>query len=248
MSCDEIASLLSPYVDNELTLSECAKVNEHLCKCESCTAQFLSFQNLHRLMGESNLRYKLPSDLERRILKMQPRRRRFKTTFFVRNMGWIAALFVATIAISQFRYFEVKSQNELAHEVLSEHVRALQTGHLIEVVSTDQHTVKPWFNGKVDFSPVVKDLKEFDFPLIGGRIDYLSGHPVATIVFQRRKHVIDLFVWPEESVQKTGEQSFSINGYNILKWSSDGFLYWAISDLNSTELNEFTQYYKNKKL
>jgi anti-sigma factor RsiW len=110
-------------------------------------------------------------------------------------------------------------------------------------VSTDQHTVKPWFNGKLDFSPPVKDLKAQEFPLIGGRLDYIGGRSVAALVFHRNKHVINLFIWPVNEKDSNPAVPASIQGYNVIHWTNTGMTFWAVSDLNEKELMEFVQDY-----
>jgi anti-sigma factor RsiW len=116
----------------------------------------------------------------------------------------------------------------------------MMLNHLVDVPSSDQHTVKPWFNGKLDFAPYVEDLAADGFPLVGGRLDYIDNRTVAALVYQRRKHSINLFIWPSPGADKPAQQ-FSVNGYNIIRWTNSGSTYWAVSDVNSTDLSEFAK-------
>ena len=119
--------------------------------------------------------------------------------------------------------------------------------HVLDVASTDQHTVKPWFNGKVDFSPPVKDLAAEGFPLTGGRLDYVGGHTVAALVFQRNKHIINLFVWPTKEADSKPATIKPSQGYNLIRWSKGGMAFWTVSDLNQKELMEFVQHFTTDK-
>src|SRR5438067_111092 len=127
----------------------------------------------------------------------------------------------------------------LTEEIVAGHVRALQPGHLQDVASEDRHTVKPWFDGRIDFAPPVKDLAAQHFPLTGRRLDYLNGRPVAALVYQRDKHVIDLFVWPAGG--ETPPQTAERQGYNIVHWSQNGMAFWAVSDLEAAQLQQFAE-------
>ena len=129
--------------------------------------------------------------------------------------------------------------NALAEEVISSHVRSLLATHLLDVPSTDQHTVKPWFDGKLKFSPPVQDFADRGFRLIGGRLDYVNGREVAALVYQRNKHFINLFIWPSESDRDAAAQSFAKDGYHVLHWVRDGFEFWAVSDVIDGDLRGF---------
>jgi anti-sigma factor RsiW len=127
----------------------------------------------------------------------------------------------------------------VAQEVVSSHVRALMGEHLFDVKSTDQHTVKPWFLGKLDFSPPVTDLAQAGFPLTGGRLDYVAGHPVAALVYTRGQHTINVFVWPEGSDTIRSGDARTIRGFHVRHWTDGGMAYWAVSDVNDADLDQF---------
>src|SRR5205809_485025 len=124
----------------------------------------------------------------------------------------------------------------LATQLLASHVRSLMANHLTDVASSDQHTVKPWLDAKLDFAPAVVDLSEKGFPLIGGRLDYLDSRPVAALIYQRRKHFINLFVWPAAPDATRTPKIITRQGYQLLHWVDSDFVYWAVSDVNVNDL------------
>jgi anti-sigma factor RsiW len=222
MSC-ETARLLAENNDPALA--------EHLESCPSC------------VIGAHALYYEAPPGLERKI--RQSLRRETKAHSYLQDwrLAAIAAslLLIASLAanIQLFRS-RVPAQQLTADAVISAHLRSLAGKHLLDVPSSDQHTVKPWFNGKLDFSPPVKTLP--GFPLIGGRLEYLEGRPAAALIYGRNKHIINLFIWPvpKPAPQKTTTH----NGYHLETWSSDGMTFWAVSDLNEPELQDFITLYR----
>jgi anti-sigma factor RsiW len=201
---------------------------QHLLTCPSC------------IIGEARY-YEAPPGLEQKI--RQSLQRENSTAPPWRWLAIAASLLLAVsigwnIALVKSR---VDPQQVMVADVLSAHVRSLAGTHLLDVPSSDQHTVKPWFNGKLDFSPPVKDLE--GFPLLGGRLEYFDGRPAAALIYGRRKHIINLFVWPARS---TGEASETRNGYNLESWYSGGMAFWAVTDLNEGELRQFVKLYRKE--
>ena len=261
MACAENETLLHAYLDGELDLMSTLRFEAHLKECDACAAEHQSAQTLRAAIQSPELYFKAPGGLAGRVrlaleqseagtpnrrapVEAFPRRpetlrpERAPRTRLAWAVGGLAAAAVVVVAAVLGSIVSGRSGDALlAREVLSSHVRSLQASHLADVLSSDQHTVKPWFNGKLDFSPPVKDFTAQGFPLIGGRLDYLAGRPVAAIVYQRRKHVINLFVWPlaGEHALKAQEQQ----GYHLLRWTEGGMTYWAASDLGWDELKEF---------
>src|SRR5215472_572186 len=161
-----------------------------------------------------------------------------------RNWLAVAAAVLITFAVSWRIAPEVANRGNsdlLTQELVTSHIRSLQPDHLFDVKSTDQHTVKPWFNGRLDFSPPVRDLSDEGYPLVGGRLDYVDHRAVAALVYQRRQHLINVFIWPEAKGTEEALKTRSVQGYNMIPWASGGMYQCAVSDLNSGELEQFTE-------
>lgn len=248
MNCPEMNPLLHAYVDGELDVMRSLDVERHLKTCAACSAAKRSLQSLHSALRHSGLSYSAPSSLRKRLLSEvseNPNETR------PRNSApwlwqWLAvgALGFAVMTL-MLRPAGVSNQNRLADEAISSHVRSLMPGHLIDVVSANPHTVKPWFNGKIDFAPTVKDLTEEGFPLIGGRLDYLDSQTVAALVYKRNPqtndglgHTINVFVWPAKRIESGIIQT---RGYNVINEDVNGLQYSIVSDLNSKELGDFAR-------
>ena len=248
MSCLETQGLIHGFIDGELDLVRSIEIERHLEACESCSRAYRVQQDLKRAFQAAPLRFSAPPDLRKRIQSSLrkagepvPGSRAFLWLPTWRWAGAVAALvLVAVVSWNLARLSQAPSGDEVvAQEVIDSHVRSLMVNHLADVPSSDQHTVKPWFNGKLDFSPPVEDLTKEGFPLVGGRLDYLENRPVAALVYQRRKHFINLFIWP--SAHDSGERTVTRQGYHLLHWTKSGMAYWAVSDLNYGELQEFVQ-------
>jgi anti-sigma factor RsiW len=250
-SCQDFRGLIHGYADGELGVSESVSLERHLATCPACAQELKNVQELRSALKSPSLYYEMPKGLEKKIFSAVQKAQKNEQSLWGRllTLQKTAALVAAAI-IAAFS-FQLGSNlpsrfgaHGLAQEVISEHVRSLQAQHLLDVVSTDQHTVKPWFTGKLDFSPKVKDLKDQEYPLIGGRLDYLSGHTVAAIIYRRHGHVINLFTWPEQK-ENQALRSESHQGFNLIQWSENGMQYWVISDLNAAELQQFVGLYRS---
>ena len=244
MACTDKASLLHGYLDGELDLVRSLELEEHLKGCPRCAEELESQRSLRTAIRSAGLYERAPQGLETRIRASLPRERTAKVTPFPRRVIWnwiavaAAILFAVYLGWRTLPGLVGRSEAQLlAKEIVASHIRSLQASHLTDVFSTDQHTVKPWFNGKLDFSPPVKDLAADGFPLLGGRLDYFDGHSAAALVYQRRQHIINLFVWPEQGSDAT-PQFESVQGYKVLRWRRAGMGFAAVSDLNPGELRQ----------
>src|SRR5437867_12908427 len=164
------------------------------------------------------------------------------------GLGLAAAIIFAAIIFSNLAPMLRRpgADQFLATQLIASHVRSLMVNHLTDVASSDQHTVKPWLDAKLDFAPAVVDLSEKGFPLMGGRLDYLDNRPVAALIYQRRKHFINLFVWPAGSDAAGGTKAMMRQGYQLLHWVDSDFNYWAVSDINDKDLQEFKQLFEEQ--
>jgi anti-sigma factor RsiW len=207
-------------------------------------------QGLKKALKQDALYFTAPAELRRRIKAELPSPAKDVPLRQAWSWNWLTTTMSGAFAVCLALLLLVRpsSQQPLAQEIVSDHIRSLMGNHLMDVVSTDQHTVKPWFNGKVDFSPPVKDLAAKEFPLIGGRLDYVNGHSVSALVFQRHKHIINIFIWPAPEENSKPTALTPIQGYNQIHWSGAGMTFWVVSDLNENELMEFVQDYEAEGL
>lgn len=237
MSCETIEHDLDAYIDQELDSASAQIIREHLEGCERCRGRVSKHQALGRLI-RSTPYFTAPQHLRARVAAQTTR-----SAMTRRVLTWAAA---AALIISVGGGLTlVRSTNArrdaILEEVVDGHLRSLMGDHLFDVRSTDQHTVKPWFLGKLDFSPTVVDLAAIGFPLVGGRLDYLSGRPVAALVYQRRQHTINVFVSPASGDTAGAIERHTVRGFHVRHWIRDGMSFWAVSDLNEAELAEFVR-------
>jgi len=242
---------LSAHIDGELSADRSQEIAEHLTTCAQCSAEYEAMLETIAALHSQIQRYTAPDVLRARIraavattpsetVPVVPPR-------LARHGRWrraavaAAALMVAAAlgsAVTLATRTRAAGAPPIAAEVLASHVRSLMPDHLTDVRSSDQHNVKPWFNGRLDYSPTVPRLDERGFPLIGGRIDYVGGRPVAVIVYGRRQHMINVYAWPTREAD-AAPTATAANGYNILHWRSGGTERWVVSDLNAEELRAF---------
>jgi anti-sigma factor RsiW len=248
LSCQRAQELIHGYVDGELDLARSLEVEQHIHECDVCGRTYRNQNALRSSLKHDSLYYSAPEKLKKRIQSSLRKESSSKVSQRVFGWRWLTVgaslAFMLLLGVAVWRFVPVSirpSGDELlAQEVLSDHVRSLQMpGHLTDVLSTDQHTVKPWFDGKVDFAPPVKDFASQDFRLYGGRLGYLNNRPVAALIYQRRLHYINLFIWPAEQASSTDQVAIQRQGYNLIHWCGSGMNFWAISDLNGVELREF---------
>jgi len=244
MTCAETETPLHALLDGELDAGHARDVEGHLADCPRCAAQLDAYRALHQAMSAPQLRYAAPVSLRRSIEAMLPPvpaapRRATNRRAVLKGFVMGTALSTAIAASLVMTVIGTDQDQRVLGDVVSAHVRSLQGEHLTDVQTSDQHTVKPWFNGKLDISPPVVDLTAQGFTLIGGRLDYLDGKTVASIVYRRRKHVINLFVADGAASENQKVKRETMQGFNILRWTTGGFEFFAVSDINAEELQEF---------
>ena len=270
MNCEEATKLMDGYLDGELDPITSQTIEQHLRDCRNCDQAYKTHGSLIRAIGNATPYYKAPAELRERIQSslreeiaerpmrdvgrdaqpLFPRKQpELRTILSGASWNWLAL--AATILLAAIigwnllpRLQRPGADQFLATQLIASHVRSLMANHLTDVASSDQHTVKPWLDTKLDFAPAVADLASEGFPLVGGRLDYLDNRPVAALVYQRRKHFINLFVWPVESNAAKGTETISRQGYQLLHWADSDFNYWAVSDVNANDLQTFKQQFE----
>ena len=267
MNCEEATKVMDGYLDGELDPITNQAIEQHLRECRNCDQAYKTHGWLIRAVGNATPYYKAPAELRERIQSslreeiagrstrkvtrdaqaLFPRRQPERHTILLGTpWNWLglaaAIIFAAIIALNLVPRLQRPGADQfLATQLIASHVRSLMASHLTDVASSDQHTVKPWLDAKLDFAPAVVDLSSDGFPLLGGRLDYLDKRPVAALIYQRRKHFINLFVWPAESTVSKATKAISRQGYQLLHWVDSDFNYWAVSDVNANDLQTFKQ-------
>jgi anti-sigma factor RsiW len=251
LNCRETQTLIHGYVDGELDLIKSLEIEQHIQECSACAQTHTSLQAVRAAIQQSSLRFQTPPGLAQRVqssvrrathAERAPRRRPWPLLAVAASLASIMA-----IGWGLVRVLPARSADELlTQELVANHVRSqMLPSHRFDVASSDPHTVKPWFEGKLDYSPPVKDLAGQGFPLVGGRLDYLHNRPVAALVYQRRKHSINLFIWPSAPGSETMSRMVTRQGYHLSQWTQSGMTFWTVSDLNERELQNFVNLIKS---
>jgi anti-sigma factor RsiW len=262
MSCEDKRPLIHALADGELDIVHASEIEAHIAQCANCAAAYAGIIAMKQRLAAPALRLRAPESLIERIEQALPKgptgaevlslpgnargaTARPRGPESARRQSWIlraqgalagaAGAFALAACLALF-VMRADSGDEIARSLLDGHLRSLAGEHLYDVQSTDQHTVKPWFAGKLDVTPPVPDLALKGFTLIGGRVDYIGGRPTAVVVYGRRKHVINVFVWPGTDA---APPSIELGGYFLRHWTKNGLTFWAVSDLAEAELAEF---------
>ena len=246
MSCEDALALLPAYIDGELDLVHSLEVEQHLEICATCARVLENQRTLRSAIQSGPLHYAPPAPLKARIAAALRAEAGPQRSLTRARWPWIAIAAGVLLAAFFFERWPIGShppqENLLAQEILDSHLRSLLPGHLTDVPSSDRHTVKPWFNGKLEYSPPVEDFAAQGFPLAGGRLDAVSGQTVAVLIYKRRQHTINVYVWPGSgAADSPGGAAIERQGYHLMHWTQGGFHYWAASDVNPAELEEFTK-------
>jgi anti-sigma factor RsiW len=240
MTCEEAEVLVHALVDGELDAPHAREVENHIASCPRCAALLRDCREMSKAIANAGVRYTAPPALRRRIELALPQPVIAPTRRAVLR-GFALGSAVSAMAATGLVAIVLRNDDmeRIQSEVVSAHLRSLQAGHLTDVVSTDQHTVKPWFNGKLDVAPPVIDLTAQGFTLIGGRLDYVDARAIGAVVYKRRSHVINLFVAQTANTERHAARIDTVQGFNIRHWSDRGLNYWAVSDLARDEFAEF---------
>jgi len=268
MDCTQVQSQLHRYLDKELDSAGVLAVDQHLASCAACQKVFGVHSALQGAIRKHVRYHTAPDSLADRVRAgiggnaERPRSASRPAWRPLRIPGWLrpggaaaaganwlqlGSALAATALVSwvaAVQYNTPREDEVMSEQVVSGHARAMVTSRLTDVVSSDQHTVKPWLSSKLDFSLPVTDLAAAGFPLVGGRVDYLGGRTVAALVYRHRDHVIEVFVWPDRKGGRTAPvHAQAKQGYTLVHWTDAGLAFWAVSDVNPADIEAFVQAY-----
>lgn len=263
--CVRVREVLHAYADGELDLLRAIDVERHLRQCEACGCAEQSLRAVRSAVAEGPPYHRAPAGLQKRIRAAVRTEAAGGSAMRVLLPGWVAAaaaVLLGVLLIGRVVHGPIGPMSDpgrltqaedarTVEEVVAGHVRSLMADHLVDVASSDRHTVKPWFNGKLDFTPDVRDFAAEGFPLQGGRLDYVAGHPAAALVYRRGGHFVNLFVWPATETKTTAQPDAgtgsTANGYHIARWRHAGLSYWAVTDADEATLRQFTRLARSER-
>ena len=253
-ACLDWADRLQSFVDGELDSLHSLEVERHLEDCAACREELAQIRQVRQRVGQTQVRFAMPDaaragvmaalaqeqarDLPLAKVQATPATGSLLDRGWDYLRRWVAVPSFAALAAAVFLSFNPLRGDDLQDEILASHIRSMLAAHLVDVQTSDRHTVRPWFNGKIDFSPPVVDLVAQGYPLVGGRVDYFGGRVVAALVFRRNNHVINLFISPD-SDRFSHPVASNLDGYNFTKWSAGGLTFWAVSDATASEVSDF---------
>lgn len=253
MDCQQCQNLLDAHLDRELDLRTDAEVTAHVEHCQDCASRLSNKQTLANQLGSEHMYHTAPEGFEQRIrtqlaqeakvTTIKPRRKRRRWDMWTTAVASAACASLITLGVLRMAPMSVSSfpSDALANEMVASHIRSLMVDHLTDVSSSDRHTVKPWFNSKLDFSPRVRDFTSNGFPLVGGRLDYIDGRTVSALVYRHRQHIINLYTWATGNTSDRKPALKTNHGYHLVNWQTNGMHYCLVSDLNARELKEFAR-------
>ncbi|MGH8456126.1 MAG: anti-sigma factor family protein, partial [Stenotrophobium sp.] len=242
MNCEEMRPQITAYIDGELDATRAVALEQHLVACAECAALHRQQSALSKAVRTQATYHRAPETLRMRLRASLPQQvsapvvQRRPRSAWMQWSGALAASLALAIGLNIFLSGR-QADRQLEDELIAGHVRSLQANHLEDVISSDHHTVKPWFTGKLDFSPPVNDLSAVGFPLTGGRLDYIDGRAVAALIYRHGPHTINLFVWPSApSGVQTPLRLETRKGYNLMHWTDRGMNFWAVTDMDAAQL------------
>jgi anti-sigma factor RsiW len=240
MTCAEAEPLIGASLDGELDAHTALEVERHISECRGCEALFGRLERLRGEIAASGADWSSSVDLRPLAAAIRRRSGSGRSRIWKAPWLWQPALGAVAGALLVMVLMTGRSTGSLERQMVDNHIRSLLAGHLVDVPSSDHHTVKPWFQGKLNFAPAVPDLAAEGFVLTGGRLDVIGGRPAAAIVYKRREHVVNLWIAPDGGSDRDIEPR-EVDGFHLLHWRKDQMAYWAISDVNESELREFAE-------
>ncbi len=244
MQCREAHEVLSALLDDEVAAEQQQAAKAHIASCSLCAEVARDYRRIGDKL-RAVARVPAPADLGAKVrarLAAEARTVMSAARFDWRHLAQQAAVLVLVSGLSGLLSWHLAQSTfetrRLERDVVAAHVRSLLQDGSVQIASSQSHTVKPWFNGRIEFAPTVKDLTAEGFPLLGGRLDYIDNRRIAVLVYKRRLHVINVFMWPADGDGRTAPTASMLQGYNAITWTTGGMTFWAVSDLNAKELGD----------